>query len=337
MENTSVVVSDQDKLNALVNPNYTGHSEIKVSRFPPVINVLQNDKQYLAFGSDGMEITKKLYGKLFVHTQVGNKLSDLEDEIVATVLKIEEGHEVFEITIDNHGKKKMGKIVASYPYMVQIPSEFKDKWKRENPGKSNKDMTKAFKAEWCRLNPGFDYRNMKKIVLARKLEDGSIQKMLLPIKGGAWGSWFTVERTMDSLTMASSVYGHKSVNEVAITTYRFVIGSEEGESEDGEFSGFYYPVVKGVELNDPSMAYEFLKMSEEMKDFSLFFKVAEDIADREVEVVPPYVGGKDNLDEALPTKKVIVEAKRVNEASMPEPMPWEKGNLQDEATNLLNS
>jgi len=72
----------EDQMDRLVSVGYTGHD----------IGASKSDKQYEAF-SDGEDITKKMYGKLFVRDD-SNTTEDLKDEIEGTVIKIERGYEI---------------------------------------------------------------------------------------------------------------------------------------------------------------------------------------------------------------------------------------------------
>lgn len=252
-------------MDRLINPGYTGNESSEGGRkFPPVINILQSDKQYEAFGEDGNSITKAMYGKLFVRTQEKNTLSDLKDSIEGTVIKVETG---YEILADVNGKQK---IVES------------------GTGTMNKDT----KASYLLKNPNHTVRNMVKVILCPVDDIASVKASIakgvspfcvLTIKGSNWGEWFDAQKKMDELSMASTVYQNKKASQLFVSVFRFVVTSRQVKSDDG--SMVWYEKAIAVKLNTPELAYEFYPFVMETKEYSLFYDVRGQVEAKEVDIV----------------------------------------------------
>jgi hypothetical protein len=273
MSDTSISLSKEEKIAAITNPEYTGNERTSERRYPPVINILQSDKQYDAFSEeDALQITKAMYGKLFIRRDQ-NYLTDLKDVISGVVLKIESGYEVLE---EVDGKTK---IVGSGTPMIGKNS--KDAWNRENPGKKYRNMVKIV------LSPETDANKVE-----QKIAEGGMPLVMLTIKGNAWGKWFEAQKQMDSVAMASSMYGHKKAGQLLVSAFKFEISAVKEKSEEGY--EYYVPVVK-VSLNDVETAYGFNAMVFKMKDLSLFYRVAEAIKQQDEKSIP-YNEGSDNTD-----------------------------------------
>lgn len=239
----------------LIKPAYTGNISDSRPNWIPVINIMQSDKQYEAFGEDGNQITKAMYGKLFIRkdSRSGefNTLSDLVDEIGGTVMKIQYGHEIYEK--DLGGQK--GKMLESNTGM--IPANQRETWIQQNPDKI--------------------YKNMVKVVLATKTVDetksliasGVNPFCVLVIKGNGWGNWFDTVKEMDAQAMASALYEHQKASDLAATVFKFTVKSSKDTSEDGFVS--YSPIVE-VSLNSPDMATAYYELAKDMENVELFSK-----------------------------------------------------------------
>lgn len=236
----------------IIKPEYTGIQIGGGVSYPPIINILQSDKQYKAFGDD--EITSKMYGKLFVRTDL-NKIADLVDEIEGTAIKIETGHEVR----DDSG------IVASGSGFLSAD----DKEEYVSQGLKPLNMVKVLVA-----------LGDSKEVLARtaayekKLAQGTARKedfpfALLVIKGSGWSTWIEVQDMMEELTQKE--YSTSYRDSIA-SLFKLSIRSEKQHSAS---FGDYYSFKMGVELNPASEASEFAPLVFKMKDYGLFSKVGE--------------------------------------------------------------
>src|SRR5690606_5474411 len=228
-------------------------------QFPPIINILQSDKQYDAFEQEDAEnITKKMYGKLFIRTNDRkNKFADLVDAVEGTVLKIETGYEILE----KEENSTSFKVVASGTPMMN--KQRKEQWMYNNPEKRLRNMVKII------LCPGLDPDEVR-----TQVAEGEMPFILLVIKGSAWGRWFDTQKEMDAMAMASTVYGHKKSSQLLVSAFSFVVTSTKEKNNDG--IEYYVPMVK-VSLNDPEVAFGFKDFVFQLKDLSLFYKVAEKI------------------------------------------------------------
>ena len=245
----------------LFNPEVTGIDIDRLSRvYPPVINILQSDKQTSAFGEDENSITKAHYGKLFIRTDE-NTLDDLKDEIEGTVIKIEQGHEV---------RDDEGKIVSSGTNMLS-PEE---KEVYEKDGYKGINMVKALLAIGSASEVD---KRMEEYKV--KLEAGTATKSdfpfaILVIKGSSWGGWFPTLNAMDELSMKK--YG-KKVDGVSPAVFKFKLSSK---MEQGSSFTYYAFDIMPV-LNDGEDAVAMTKYVLEMKELGLFYKVAERIEQKE--------------------------------------------------------
>lgn len=246
------LVKDQKDL--LFNSKYTGINVSTGLVYPPIVNILQSDKQFKAFGDE--EISTKSYGKLFVRTESNSK-DDLVDEIEGTAIKVEVGHEI----------RDQQTILSSGSNLLS-PEE---KERVEEEGNTPVNMVKVL------LALGDSEKVLKKMeVYKEKLEQGTATSndfpcALLPIKGSSWGSWIEVQEQMESL--CQKAYGRGYRDSIA-SLFKFTVKSKENYSSK---YGNYYSFELAVELNDPDEAAEFAPLVMGMKDFGLFYKVAEKI------------------------------------------------------------
>jgi hypothetical protein len=238
----------------LFNSGYTGISTGSSMVYPPVVNILQSDKQFKAFGD--ADISTKLYGKLFVRTEI-NKPEDLVDEVVGTAIKIEMGYEV----------RDEQKVIASGEGMLS-PEQ---KTEYEEQGYKALNMTKIL------LAIGTPEEVSKQMdIYSKKLSEGSATSAdfpfaLLPIKGSSWGSWIEAQSMMQELSRRE--YGHDYRDTIA-SLYKLSVKSEKQYSSK---YGDFYSFVVGIELNDPDTAAKFAPVIMAMRDFSLFNEVAKRI------------------------------------------------------------
>ena len=251
----------------IIKPDYTGININSGFVYPPVINILQSDKQFKAFGDE--DISTKSYGKLFVRTDT-NSPEDLVETLEGTAIKIEAGHEI----------RDEQKVIGSGNYMLG-PEEKED---IEQAGHTPVNMIKVLIA-----------LGDSKEVLAKmdkykeKLEKNSATSndfpcALLPIKGSSWTSWIEVQEQMESLCQRE--YGVSYRDSIA-SLFKFTIKSKENYSSK---YGKYYSFDLAVELNDPDEAAEFAPLVVAMKDFGLFYKVAEKIESKEKEAEKIFEG-----------------------------------------------
>jgi hypothetical protein len=238
----------------LFGSKYTGIDTSGGFVYPPIINILQSDKQFKAF--EDADMSTKSYGKLFVRTE-NNNPEDLVEEIVGTAIKIEAGHEIR----DNQT------IVGSGNHLLS-PEE---KEAVEAEGLNPVNMTKVLLAIG---ESGDVIAKMKEY--NKKLEKGTAQSSdfpcaLLPIKGSSWGSWIEAQEKMEELCQEN--YGVSYRDSIA-SLFRFSVRSEKQHSTK---FGDYYSFEVGVELNDPDEAAAFAPLVVGMKDFGMFFEVAEKV------------------------------------------------------------
>jgi hypothetical protein len=242
-EESKAVVLTEDQKGILFN-GYTGDELNAKQKFPPVINILQSDKQYEAFGVEANQITKSMYGKLFVRTGK-NSLIDLKDQLEGTVIRKAQGAEFLDIE---------GNIIGSSTKMI---------YKNDQP-------------VFLQANPKVaKIRNMIKIILCMKeseeaiamLNEGISPFAILIIKGSAWGMWGDVQNEMDNLSLASDIYGHKHANEVKQSVFKFTIKSKEEENEKKQ--KFYVPDIT-VSLNPLNESLALARFVDESVDIPLF-------------------------------------------------------------------
>lgn len=275
-EEKNEIITDQQKLNALTNPEYSGNDSVGGSLFPPILNILQSDKQYKAFGVEEItgdttpERKKEIAnligelsvnkGKLFIRRQTGNTIEDLVDSVTGTLIKFEFGMEVLE------GDGANAKIVDSSNLIIK--KEDKDKWLATHPGKTYRNMVKII------LSP-----DSNREIIESAISQGINPFFLLPIKGSAWPNWNKAKTEMNQLAMASNIYGHKQAHKLAVSVFKFTITSMK--VEQGSLT-YYVPDIK-VALNDPNTAFDLSKYTLSMKDFSLFSQVPKAIEENNMD------------------------------------------------------
>lgn len=246
----------------LFNTEYTGIQTGSTVTYPPVINILQSDKQFKAFGD--AEISNKSYGKVFIRTD-NNKLEDLKDELTGTSIKIESGYEV---------RSEDQKIIESGIGFLD-PTQ---KEEYEASGYRPLNMVKVLLAMGDSkevLEKMKKYEHLAKNGMASK-EDFPFA--LLVIKGSSWGSWIEAQDTMEGLCQKE--YGVSYKDSIA-SLFKFKVRSKKNYSAS---FGDYYSIDLGVELNSPEEAAAFAPVVVDMKNYSLFYKVgdrvqAEKVAD----------------------------------------------------------
>ena len=258
----SKLVKKESMLADILKPPFGGiEVQSGGNKFPPVINILQSDKQYEAFGKDAEKLTLKEYGKLFIRRDEGNTVKDLKTKVEGTVLKIEYGHEIYREGEDGD-RKIEGSGVGT------INKSTRDYWLESHPGLTYKNMVKVI------VSPSDD---MKEIEAA--MSAGANPFALLVIKGAGWGDWFKTTAKMEQLLQGSSVYTGGRLDEVLASAFRFKIKSQEVESQDGKFK-FYVPAVEPV-LNELEVAYQYKDIILGFKDVSLFYGVKEAVEKKE--------------------------------------------------------
>ena len=246
------------QLDKLMSAGFTGHDIGAGNIYPSVVNVLQSDKQYEAF-SDGEEITKKMYGKLFVRTD-SNTTKDLVDSIEGTMIKIERGYEI------RSGENKIEE--SGYGFLSAIE---KQEW--EEKGFKPVNMVKVLLALG-------DYKEVDKKMaeLNNKISNGEVPSKadypfcVVAIKGSSFGNWFNVEKGMQDL---ANEFFKKPISQIPVVGFKLVVKSSKEEGSD--FT--YYALDFEVKPNDPEEAINFTKYLLEAKDQHLFYKVKERVED----------------------------------------------------------
>ena len=249
-----------DQVDKLVGIGVTGHDMGTGNMYPSVINILQSDKQYDAFG-DGDNITKKMYGKLFVRTD-SNTTKNLVDSVEGTIVKIERGYEI---------RNEDNKIEESgYGFLKATEKdEFVEK------GFKPINMVKVLLALGS-----FKEVDKKMTVLKKKIEDGVlVEKEDYPfavavVKGSSFGNWFTVEKAMQDL---ANEYFKRPLNQLPIIAFKLKVTSKKEEGTD--FT--YYSMDFEVLANDADEALRFEPYLLEAKDQNLFYKVKERVYSEE--------------------------------------------------------
>lgn len=268
----------------LFNQEYTGFDfSLRDAEYPPVVNVLQSDKQFKAFPSAKNSELVDHYGKLFIRTD-NNKPKDLKKTITGTVIKIEQGHEVRDPSTN--------KIISSDSEMLS-KEEKQEYW--------DKDMKPT---NMVKILLAFGTAEKVKEQLAvynKKMEDGTATREDFPfgvvvIKGTSWGSWLDAIDTMDSMAKESLQKGYK---EVLSTVFTFEVGSKEETSSFGD----YFSVTVTPDFNSMEEATAFAPLMLEMKEIGLFYKVEERIGQEEDKEVV------DKVFEGMETKAEKVDGK----------------------------
>lgn len=248
----------KEQKSVLFNPAYTGIQTGSNVAYPPVINVLQSDKQYKAFGDE--EMSNKDYGKLFVRTDTNTK-ADLKEELVGSAIKIEVGHEV---------RTDDSKIISSDNYLLNQD----DKEDYKSQGYRAQNMVKVLLAMGSAKEVADKMKEYEKLVAAGRATKADFPFAVLVIKGSSWGSWLEAQNKMEELCQRE--YHTSATNSIA-SLFKFSMRSKKEHSQS---FGDYYSTEVGVELNGPEEAAAFAPMVVAMKDYGLFYKVADRIADK---------------------------------------------------------
>lgn len=240
----------------LFNTEYTGILTGSSTTYPPVINILQSDKQFKAFGD--AEISNKSYGKVFVRTD-NNKLEDLKESLEGTAIKVESGFEV---------RDSDQKIIESGAGFLD-PDQ---KEEYEANGYKALNMVKVLLAMGDSKSVLEKVKQYEEMSKSRTASKENFPFALLVIKGSSWSSWIEAQDTMEDLCQKE--YGTSSRDSIA-SLFKFTIRSAKNHSSS---FGDYYSIDLDVALNDPEEASAFAPVVVSMKDYSLFFKVGERVA-----------------------------------------------------------
>ena len=247
-DSTALTVKQKE---ALFNPDYTGITVGGSVAYPPVINILQSDKQYKAFGE--AEMSNKMHGKLFVRTD-SNKIEDLVDELEGTAIKIEAGYEV------RDGDQMI----------VDSNTGFLDASAKETAIEEGLKPMNMIKILMAMGKPKDVQKKVKEY--GEKVSKGVATKedypfALLVIKGSSWGSWIEAQDKMEE--MCQQTY-QQSYRDAIASLFKLSLKSDKQYSPK---FGDYYCFEVGVEMNDPDTAAEFAPMVFAGKDESLFSEV----------------------------------------------------------------
>jgi len=246
----------------LVSLGVTGHDIGTGNVYPSAVNILQSDKQYEAF-SDGGDITKKMYGKLFVRRD-GNTTKDLVDQVEGTIIKIERGYEI---------RDEDNKILESgYGFLDAIE---KDEYTQngEKPINMVKILlalggSKATKTAMDKLN--------EKLSSGQQVSNADYPFAVAVVKGSSFGNWFEAENAMQDL---ANEHFNRPISQIPVIAYKLVVKSKKEVGK--EFT--YYSMDFEVEANDVEEALEFSPFLLEAKDQHLFYKVKEKVSKEVVE------------------------------------------------------
>jgi len=259
------IAISKDDVDKLVGIGFTGHDIGLSNIYPRSVNILQSDKQYEAF-TDGDNITKKMYGKLFVRGDI-NKTSDLVDKIEGTMIKVEKG---YEIRNGENGIEESGYGFLSATQKAEYTEQ----------GLKPINMVKVL----IGLEDA-ETTNKKMVELKKKMDAGEIVTSndypfaLVVVKGSSFESWFNVEKQMQDL---ANEYFNRPLSQIPIIAFRLVVTSNKEEGE-----GFtYYSMDFDVKPNDPKEALAFTPYLLEAKNQKLFYKVKERVAEKEAEKAP---------------------------------------------------
>jgi len=233
----------------LINPEYTGQ-ETSQGRKLPIINILQSDKQYKAFGDDYAKVSMSMYGKLFVRTE-RNSLDDLVDSVTGSFMKAQMGHEIYED--DGSGSSVL---IASVSGLMR--KDDKQNYELSNPGRK---VVNTVKVILC-------LHSAKKA--SEMLLKGENPFAVLVFKKASFNSWIEAQKAMNIKSLGSSIYQNKMSSELASTVFSFVVSSEKVEIKERK-TEYYIPKVD-VSLNDPAEAEALYKLALELKSISLFGK-----------------------------------------------------------------
>lgn len=239
----------------LFNTEYTGIQTGSTNTYPPIINILQSDKQFKAFGD--AEISNKSYGKVFVRTD-SNKLEDLKDSLTGTAIKVESGFEV------RDSEQKI--IESGVGFLDPVRKE-----EYEADGYKPLNMVKVLMAMGDSKDVLEKVKKYEELSKSRMVSKEDFPFALLVIKGSSWTGWIEAQDQMESLCQQE--YGSSSRDSIA-SLFKFTVRSKKNYSAS---FGDYYSIDLGVELNDPDEAAAFAPVVVSMKDYSLFYKVGERI------------------------------------------------------------
>lgn len=258
---------DQTAMDKLVGLGVTGHDIGAGNIYPSSVNILQSDKQYEAF-EDGDNITKKMYGKLFIRKDI-NKTTDLVDELRGTMIKIEKGYELRDIE---------NKIEESgYGFLNAMG---KDEYAAQ--GLKPINMVKILLAPWDSKETE---RRMsllnEKMARGEQVSSADYPFVVVAVKGSSFGNWFNAEKQMQDL---ANEHFMRPLSQIPVIAFQLVITSKKEEGE-----GYtYYSMDFKVEPNDPEEALKFSPYLLEAKEQHLFYKVKERVSsesENEPEVV----------------------------------------------------
>ena len=240
----------------LFNTEYTGILVGGNTTYPPIINILQSDKQFKAFGD--AEISNKSYGKVFIRTD-NNKVEDLKESLEGTAIKVESGFEV---------RDADQKIIESGVGFLD-PDQ---KEEYEANGCKPLNMVKVLLAIGDSKTVLAKVKKYEEMARSRTANKEDFPFALLVIKGSSWGSWIEAQEKMEDLCQKE--YGNSSRDSIA-SLFKFTVRSTKNHSTS---FGDYYSIDLDVALNDPEEASAFAPVVVSMKDYSLFFKVGERVA-----------------------------------------------------------
>jgi len=249
---------DQADMDKLVGLGVTGHDIGAGNIYPSSVNILQSDKQYEAF-EDGDNITKKMYGKLFIRRD-SNKTTDLVDEIRGTMIKIERGYEI---------RDTENKIVESgYGFLNTIE---KDEYGVQGLKPINMVKVLLATGDSKETKKAMDELNAK-MASGKQVSNADYPFAVVVVKGSSFGNWFNVEKMMQDL---ANEHFLKPLNQIPVIAFQLIVTSKKEEGD-----GYtYYSMDFNVEPNDPAEALEFSPYLLEAKEQHLFYKVKEKVHD----------------------------------------------------------
>jgi len=239
----------------LFNSEYTGIQTGSSATYPPVINILQSDKQFKAFGD--AEISNKSYGKVFIRTD-NNKPEDLKDEIGGVAIKIESGYEV------RDGEQKI--IESGVGFLDPTQKE-----EYEANGLRALNMVKILLAHGSAKEVLAKMAKYEELSKSRMVSKEDFPFSVLVIKGSSWTGWIEAQDQMEALCQKE--FGTSSRDSIA-SLFKFKVSSKKNYSTS---FGDYYSISLDVELNDYEEAAALAPVVMQMKDYSLFYKVGERI------------------------------------------------------------
>jgi hypothetical protein len=283
----SITPYSKEQMKALDNASYYGHDMGSNNVYPSVVNILQSDKQFVAFGDDGGNITTKMYGSLFIRSDE-NKLSDLVETMTFTMLKVERGWEAY--GSDN-------KLVESG--LRTLNGERKESMEQDLGGVV-KNMVKV-------LVTPYSYDDTMKMLsnVAKKSENGEAIKKtdypfcLVVVKGSGWENWLGAEKEMKEIARASL---GRSIDKTPVVAFKMTMGSDIREGDKGKY---FVPTFK-IELNSGDEASKFIGLLPDLKEESLFYKVKERITQED----KPQEGEVVSVEEEIFNDDKLIEGKQ---------------------------